>query len=180
MNWIFLLLLIVSPSIDAEWKEFISYEGRFRVLVPANMESGETDIDTELGPITYHTVYCQESGEEVDNYVYMVSYCDYPEFSMHSDSTELLKSFFDATIESATQSVQGELMYSSDITMKDYPGKIWRINYNDNDATIKTKAFVVGNRFYTVQTISLKNKGLNPSIDKFLDSFELIEKDVKN
>ena len=74
-----------------------------------------------------------------DNLVYMVSYVDYPKYSIHSDSTELVEDFFKTTVETAVESVKGELSYSSDITMNEYPGRLWRVDYNDGKALIKTK-----------------------------------------
>jgi len=103
-----------------------------------------------------------------------VSYCDYPEGTVHSDSLDLLKDFFQATVESSVTSVNGELFYAADIKLGDHPGKLWRVNYRDNTAAIKTKAFVAGNRYYAVQAITLRDKSLNNAIDKFLDSFEII------
>ena len=105
----------------------------------------------------------------------MVSYCDYPEGSIHSDSTDLVKEFFEVTVESALKSVKGELFYSSEINLGQYPGMLWRVNYQKGEATIKTKSYLVGRRYYSVQTITYREKGLNPFIDKFLDSFTLIE-----
>jgi hypothetical protein len=107
----------------------------------------------------------------------MVSYCDYPKYSIHSDSTELVKDFFKTTVETAVESVKGELSYSSDITMNEFPGRLWRVDYNDGKALIKTKSFLVKNRYYSIQVISLKDKGMNLQIDKFLDSFSLLSGD---
>ena len=177
LKYIFPLALISTFLVPSatEWKEYVSFEGKFKILTPVEVEERQTEIETALGPIVYHTLFGQEDGAKVDNYVYMVSYCDYPEFSVHSDSTELLQEFFEETINSATESVGGTLMYSSEITLKGYPGRLWRIDYKDDSASIKTKAYVVGRRFYSIQTVTLREKSLNPSIDKFLDSFKLID-----
>lgn len=158
-----------------DWFEFVSEKGKFTVLSPGEMANRTNSLETEIGQLDYHTFLYQPKSKEADNLVYMVSYVDYPNHSIHSDSTELLKDFFDATIETAVQSVEGELMYSADAKLKDYPGKIWRVHYNDEKAQIKTKAFLVDNRYYSIQTITLKEKSLNPSSDKFLDSFRLLE-----
>jgi hypothetical protein len=104
----------------------------------------------------------------------MVSYCDYPEGSIHSDSTEVLPEFFQATIESATLAVQGELIYSDPLNMESYPGWQWRIDYLDGQVTIKTRAFVVGSRYYALQTIMYKNKTFNRSSNRFFQSFQFL------
>lgn len=160
-----------------EWKEFVSYDGKFRVSVPGELELRSKQIETAIGEISYHTFVLQPDEDASDNLVYMVSYCDYPKGAVHSDSTDLLSDFFETTVETAVSSVEGELRYTTPIELRDYPGRLWRIDYNDGEAIIKSKCYLVGHRFYSLQAITVKDRSLNPSMDKFFDSFELLEKE---
>ena len=169
----FLSMAMNQPS----WEVFQSFHGKFKVLTPGEMIKKENPIKTEIGDLNYITYLHQPSEKNPDNLVYMVSYCDYPKYSIHSDSTELVEDFFKTTVETAVESVKGELSYSSEITMNEFPGRLWRVDYNDGQALIKTKSFLVKNRYYSIQVISLKEKGMNLQIDKFLDSFSLLSGD---
>ncbi len=171
-----LLFTLFSTLLFAQtdWQPFTSVDGRFSVLAPGEFQHKENSIDTEIGEITYHSYVYQSPDPGADNLVYMISYCDYPENSIHSDSTGLVEDFFKETLESATFSVEGDLVYSAAITLNDYPGRIWRIHYNQGEASIKSKAFLIKNRFYNVQAITLSDKKLNTQADKFLDSFKVI------
>ena len=177
---LFLLLIFVLPGnlqgqVLSGWEEFKSFSGRFRVLLPGEMVEKLDSIPTFVGTLAYHTFYYQSPQEEdSDNLVYMVSYCDYPEHTIHSDSTELLREFFDATMDAARRSVRGELTYQDEIEQSGFPGRLWRIDYLDGKAVIKTKALVVDRRYYAVQTITFRNRSLNLSTDRFLDSFRLL------
>jgi len=158
------------------WAEFKSFEGQFRVVAPGEMTEKVDSIETELGKLAYHAfVYQPEDEEKADNLIYMITYVDYPENSVHSDSTELVTEFFETTIESAAEAVKGNLIYSSETTLQEYPGRLWRIEYLEDRAVIKTRAFVAKNRYYSIQTISLKERALNTSSDKFFDSFRIFE-----
>ena len=159
------------------WDVFQSFDGKFKVLTPGEMVTKENPIKTEIGELNYITFLHQPAEKNPDNLVYMVSYCDYPKYSIHSDSTELVEEFFKTTVETAVESVKGELSYSSEITMNEFPGRLWRVDYNDGKALIKTKSFLVKNRYYSIQVISLKEKGMNLQVDKFLDSFSLLSGD---
>ncbi len=170
---LFFLLVASSLAFQNPWQEFTDYEGRFRVLIPQAMEKQENPIETAVGTLTYHTFYYQPTEKDPDNILYMLSYCDYPEGAMHSDSTELLQEFFKTTVQSSVNSVKGELLYSDDMVIQGFPGKLWRLIYQEGEASIKTKAVMVGRRFYLVQAIGLRDKGLNPSVDRYLDSFRL-------
>ncbi len=161
--------------LQTKWHPFTSEKGKFTVLAPGEFIEKFNSVETPIGATEYHTFLYQSEDDKADNLVYMISYCDYPEGSIHSDSTELVKEFLEVTVESAVKSVKGELFYSSEISLGKFPGILWRVNYQDGEATIKTKSYLVGRRYYSVQTVTYKEKGLNPFIDKFLDSFKLIE-----
>ncbi|MCB0555116.1 MAG: hypothetical protein KDD02_16315 [Phaeodactylibacter sp.] len=161
-----------------KWEEFKSYEGRFRVLAPGPLQHRVDSVETSIGTLAYHTYFYQPPKEEeskADNLLYMLSYCDYPENTVHSDSAALLEEFFDATIEQAVKSVKGELAYSSVQDYFGYPGRIWRIDYLNEKAVVKTRAVVVGSRYYSLQTAMVRERNLNPSANRFLDSLRLLE-----
>jgi len=173
---LFLLTFIFSAwTIQTPWEEFVSIDGKFRIMMPGTVTKKVNEIDTPIGKLSYHTVLHQPVDEKSDNLVYMVSYCEYPLNAIHSDSIYMVKDFFETTVNTAVESVDGVLQYSSEINLRDYPGRIWKLSYNEGKALIKTKAFLIKNRYYSIQTITLQEKSLNISTDRFLDSFELID-----
>lgn len=170
----FIALPFLLVSGDPSWEEFKSFDGKFRVLVPGEMQMNERVIHTDIGEIKYITYYYQDQSREAENAMYMVTYCDYPEYTIHSDSTELTIDFFENTIEAAVESVAGELRYADDLNYKEYPGRHWRIDYRAGHATLKTRAFLVKNRFYTVQTATERGRSMNKATDAFFESFALL------
>lgn len=165
---------IVTVQGQKDWQEFLYFDGKFKVQSPANLTEKLDTITTPIGNLVYHTFFHQPDIRKSENAMYMISYVDYPEGAMHSDSTELLSEFFKGTIEAATESVKGELLYDSETTLRDYPGRVWRIDYLEGGAVIKTRAYMVNNRYYSIQTIALKDRNLNKASEVFLDSFELL------
>ncbi len=159
----------------SSWVPTNSYDGRFQVLSPGLMIEKTDSIETPLGKLAYWVHFYQPEDKTADNLLYMISWCDYPEGSIHADSVEMLEEFFNATMESAAFSVKGSVVYSDAYKMEEYPGRIWRIDYLDGNAIIKTRAFVVGSRYYALQTVSRKERHLNILGEKFFDSFRLIE-----
>lgn len=177
-----LLNIIASLALNGQvnnWKVFDTYDGQFKIEVPGGeMERKEKVIQTEIGEITYVTYVHQMPLKESENALYIVSYCDYPPNSMHSDSTALLADFFSNTIEKASDSVYGEIRYQDDIRFVDYPGKLFRIDYRQGTATLKSKIFIVNNRFYNIQIATTRGKSMNDAADHFLDSFYLLSEDL--
>ncbi|MEM6879119.1 MAG: hypothetical protein AAF544_11210 [Bacteroidota bacterium] len=152
------------------WEEIRDIDGRFVILSPGAFQESVDTIPTEVGELLFYTYFFQTPAKEADNLIYMLSYVDYPEGSLHHDSTDLVAEFFQASQEEAIAAVDGELLFSNDEILQDYPGKFWRIDYLDGEASIRTKTFVVGRRYYQVQTVSKTSRGLNDSSGKYLES----------
>ena len=170
-------LLIITASFfifTASWREFQTYDGKFRVLTPTgDMTEKVSKIKTAIGELNYHSYIHRPEEKNPDCVFYIVNYCDYPSGTFPADSTELIQEFFTQTIDESVKSVHGLLTYQADIQDNIHKGKIWRVQYNQGKAFIKSKCYMAGDRFYLVQTMMLKEKSMNPSADKFLDSFHI-------
>lgn len=174
MKYLFLLSILGIFS-QSTWEEFVSLDGKFKVWAPAALTEKIDSVQTDVGTLAYHTFFHQTNyQDETDNIIYMVSFCDYPEGIIFADSTGLATEFFDETMTAAAETVGGEILYSTDIQLKENLGKQWRIDYLDGNAFIKTKAYLVENRYYSIQVISTKKQSLSSQTNQFLDSFELL------
>lgn len=170
---IFLLVLIPVLFPQNKWIDYTDLNGRFKISTPGNFEEKIDTVETEIGQLIYHTLFYQNDIDRTNNDVYMVSYCDYPEEIIFADSTDLAGEFFQSTMESAAESVEGEILYSTDINLDNHPGKFWRIDYMEGAGVIKTKAYLVRNRYYAVQVITFDYKKENTFADRFFDSFSI-------
>lgn len=155
---------------SAAWESYQSVEGGFGVLTPAPMRHRVDSSLTPIGKLVYHSFICREGADMV----YLVSFCDYPEETVHSDSLDLLKEFFQATVEESIVSTEGELVYEEDYVFLGFPGKHWRINSAKTKSVIRSRAFVAKNRYYCVQTVMGRGQSLNPNSQRFLESFRLL------
>ena len=169
------ILFLLSTAFFAQntWQVYTSRDGRFQIEVPGSFTEKTDSVKTDVGNLVYHTFFLQ-TDSTAENLFYMVSYCDYPASVVFADSTGLAADFFKETIEAATETVKGELTYSSDIQLDTHPGKTWRIDYLGGKAVIKNRAYLVGSRYYALQTIAWKDKSLNAEGTKFFDSFRLV------
>lgn len=158
---------------NQSWEEVRELDGRFRILVPSAWEHRIDTIGTEVGELAYHTFWLQTPTDTADNVVYMLSYVDYPEGALHHDSTALTADFLDATEDEAASRLRGEVLFSTDKECNGYPGRFWRIDYLNGNASVRTQAFIAHNRYYALQTVSKSNLGVNRSTDKFFDSFAI-------
>lgn len=194
MNRLFPLLLLVflctcvsaqTPMLAADklerswensqrWQEMNELDGRFRLLVPADMQHDIDSVETALGTQAFHTFHLQAPDKNTaENIIYALSYVDYPAGSLHHDSLELVGEFLLNTEEEAAVAVGGEVIYAADKALSGYPARQWRIDYNGGRASARTLAVVSGNRYFELKVFSLSATGVNKSADRFFDSLRL-------
>lgn len=158
---------------EAKWERIEHYEGRFSVSRPGPFRTWTDTIKTDMGEMVQHVYFLQPGSEKAENEVYMISYMDFPEGTLHHDSTDLLAEFFEETLAGAEANVRGEIMFQREEKLQGFPARYWRIDYLNGRAGIRTKAVVVANRFYTIQTVTRRAHGINHSTERFIDSFRI-------
>ena len=180
LNWIVIFqLFYITPLVfpanqHGIWTKYISDDDRFSISVPGEMQLNQSEIATSLGTLDHLTLYFKDSLESSDNYLYTVSYCDYPEGTFHPDSTELNKDFLNVTIEESVQAIAGELLYEDEIAIMGNIGRVWKASMDDGKSVVKNKALIAGDRYYCLQVFTLKSKSRNENADRFLDSFIIL------
>ncbi|MGB3545629.1 MAG: hypothetical protein WBA17_01570 [Saprospiraceae bacterium] len=157
------------------WQDIPSLAGRFTVTAPGEFREKVDTIETAVGQLVYHTLYLVVSADTSDNSVYMLSYTDYPEGSLHEDSTETVTELLDVSRDAAVETVRGELRFDTEVAKQGHPGRYWRIDYLNGRAGVRTQAFVVGRRYYAIQTVSRYATGINPSTERFFRSLRFYD-----
>lgn len=137
--------------------------------VPGNFKSYIDTFATDIGKLIYHTHTLTDTLLN-----YQLSFLDYPEGSVHSDSIDLLKDFFSSTIDASVESVKGVKKYQAEIRQFEYPGYLWKIEFGKNQF-MKSKAFVAGTRFYTLQVFGNQKHDTSNLDIVFFDSFRFLD-----
>ncbi len=157
------------------WTEIDDLEGRFRILTPGPLEHKEDTLETAVGRQVFHTYYFKVPDlQRAENLIYVLSYVDYPDGALHQDSTELVEELLLSTQESAAEALRGEVIYATGRAVEGFPGRLWRIDYKDGEASARTLAFVAGERYYELKTFALTGRGLGEASDKFFRSFHYL------
>jgi hypothetical protein len=163
-------LLSFTPP---EWKSYRNIDGMFKVLTRGAFQQKTIKAQTTIGEITTKTFIYQPEEQE-ENLVYMITYYDFPKGSIHSDSTELLKDFFKNTIEQSAESVNGKVIYTNELEQQGYRAWQWRVNYQEGKVAIRTRSFLINNRFYSIQTVGLTDAPSNNTADFFMNSLKIL------
>lgn len=173
-----LLIAIVLTSFipgQDKWNSFKPEGTNATVLMPGNADKRERMLTTAIGQIKLTLFIYQPKGVNDDNLVYGISYMDYPVDRITSDSVNRLKEFFDNARDGAINAIHGKLLTETEIKYRSYPGREQRVDFENGMAVIKYRHYLVKNRLYTLQVVSPPNNTTNASINKFLDSFKLLD-----
>ncbi len=156
------------------WIQLTSTDGNFSINCPGPMKEHIIASRTLIGEIKYHTFSFEKIDSNSNTSIFMVSYYDYPVDFALEDSVDLKEALYQASIEEATQSISGELIYAQDDFSYSKFGKIWRINFKKGAAYVKTKAFFDQNRFYSIQIVTTQSNISAMEESKFFKSFKLL------
>jgi len=160
-----LFLLVASGcSGEGEWQRFEPDMGGFSILFPGTPEKQTETVPTAGG--TIETVFFLVEHEDMG---YSVNLADYSEASLSESDVALM---LDGARNGAVGNVGGELLEETKITLDGYPGRALKIAVAD-EFVVDARFYLVGNRLYVLQAISMGDASISPNVEKFLDSFQL-------
>lgn len=178
MRFIFPLLSIAAffipfPAYGQDWIWHKMDDGKISVLVPGNMEYQQRDIETAVGTITQHHYFHRDSTSATGNYLYHVSYYDYPEGTFPADSTGLRELMMQMIIEGSVRDLGGELQYEGDLLVTGNQAKLWKVFVGEGNYFVKNLLVMEGDRILNMQVFTRAENDKNAQADKFLDSLRL-------
>lgn len=178
MIQIFLILLLSGLQPDTVL--YLAEDGSFSIVSPGPFTEKYQELSTDIGDIEVFTLLCQTDLKDNPNFLYLINYYDYPpgfrDQEASDSEADFINNLFDESIDESVTSLGGKLLYSTDIKLQDqHDGRLNRVSYNNGDSIVKSKMFLVDNRFYFIQVYTTKDNSLNILMDEFLDSFKVLD-----
>jgi hypothetical protein len=163
--------LAPAPQAAAvEPKEFANEAGGFAVKSPYTFKETSQSVDTPAGKIEVHIFAAEQKSQSL-----MVMYSDYPAKMVQGADIEKI---YDGGRDGAVNNVKGQLVSESKIWLYGSPGReiFLKTKANGQDAMVRDRIYLVGNRLYQVMAVTLAGKERSSEIETFLDSFRLLGK----
>lgn len=153
-----------------EWKEFVSEEGRFKILFPGIPRQTFKENDTQAGKAKT-TIFELPLSEDY----FEIRYGDFPaEPDVNQND---LKPYYDFIRDNTLRLQQSTLLSERDISINGKLGRELVTNYNGT--YIRHWLFLIGRRMYQASTrveISRKDDSqIQERSNKFLDSLQFLE-----
>ena len=165
----------ILSIISLNWTVFTSENGGFSIMTPASLDLSVQSLTTHVGDVQLYTYTHKVPDSTAQVFQYSVTYYEYPEILIPSDSTEMIAQFFSETLDAIAERIDGQIVYSEPVPFQDYPARLTRISYQDDQYALKNKLILANNRFYLVEVFSTRDKVVDDRINKFIETCKLLE-----
>jgi hypothetical protein len=153
---------------DENWDTFSPVGGAFKVLMPTTPTTDSKELPSPFGKakITTHTAASE------DGRAFMIAALTMPvDISALGSSGEMLDSF----VGGMAQGFKGKVVSQKTIKLGDYAGKEFEATALEGKSTFRGRAYVVKDKIFVVGVLAAKDSAEGDSVEKFLDSFELVQ-----
>ncbi len=175
---IYLCYLVVACNLQQadSWAWFRPQEGACEIMAPGPMLRTWQEIDTDMGKVDYYTYHHKRTKDSLTTFAFSISFYRLDTSLIPRSDIDLQDAFLDATVDQSAKSIDGEVIFQDAIKYRlQFPGRYWRLHAQDGELVIKTKAYLTDAYFYSVQVAVQKAYALSPDIERFLDSFQIIQ-----
>jgi hypothetical protein len=156
------------------WKEFVSREGVFTVLLPGTPMRHSQQTESPAGPQDYFTYTLQTQAA-----AYFIAYVDFPE--VPNDERGVQK-ILDGGRDGAVATINGKLISETDISLKTIPGRALAVE--GATELLKARIYLAGLRLYLVMIVANKDQLASPetsslfnaSVERYFGSFKVTTK----
>jgi len=166
-----MLILFSTSLIGQTWKKYKYEDLAMVAYFPEEPSRTMQQVDSELGVLDMHMVMLQPSFSD-DNALYGMIRSDYPESFFADADAELYDSVLEGSVEGAVTNVNGDLVSDENITFNGYPGR--NIKIKIEGAYIYMRAILINHIMFINQVICETPNDGNDSIERFLESFEIL------
>lgn len=168
-----LIIINISACGQGEWKQY-----NFDILkidFPQNPEYSTDNTLLDDSPLITHYWESNILDESHENLYYSVSYTLYPSDYIYSDSLfSLVEGFINSTQNDLLDDDTFTLLSSTLVERQGYPGKIFKWKNNSSNRFLEFQVFLVESTLFQLSVVSRAGENHNVFINKFFDSFEII------
>ena len=154
------------------WISFKSPSFNYTIDFPSVPSEVTDTIETDAGLMLLNVAELDCSAQDNNNnLMYMINCTVYPESLIHSKLSDITDNFFASTINGAVSNISGKLLSLSEIEYAGYPGRQVEISADEGLSFFTSRLYLIENRFFMIIILTDSEKGNNPDINRFFNSF---------
>ena len=161
-------------SSASEWKEYVSPDGKFTVLLPGNPTTGYKPIGT-YSPVSVTYV----TNLQIPPVAFIIEYFD---LLAPPSGPSNVKTLLDETRDRVVRSYSMKSVNENDITLKNYPERLLKAKLPNGERFL-SRMLLVKQRVYQVAIVVPSDQSILGYVTKYFDSFRptpLTDDEIKN
>lgn len=170
-----ILGISITSRAQSDWKKYDYSAYNFKIEFP---QKPEFSIDSSTIDDPASDTYSWELNIEDTlhpNSYYSISLTPYAPDYMHSDSSiSVVDGFINSTQNSLFEDESFTILSSSLVEKNGYPGKVFKWKNNSSEIFFEFHVFLIENNLFTLSVVSNEGEHHNILINKFFNSFEII------
>ncbi len=174
MRLLVFLMFPLMTSTQPVWTWSMHPEAGFKILTPYTLTDHMKEVPTETDVIQYHQY---SGGSVMDSLLaiaFVVDYYQVPESEDPRDDT-YLRDFFENTIDPILTSISGSLVYMDIQREANQDVCVWKASYRNGDGMVRGNCILTKDKYYGLQAFGWSKDKPEDQMNKFLNSFKVIE-----
>ncbi len=172
--FLFLAVALIGNS-QAGWMDYEYGSHQFKIAFFQQPDFSVDTTDFNNSPLITNLWEVNVEDPLHENIYYSVSKIGYPSDYIHSDSLfSTVEGFISSTQSSLTGDENFTLLASSLTEKHGYPGKVFKWKRNSNGALLEFHVYLIENQLFELAVVSRAGKNHNTYLEKFFNSFEII------
>lgn len=148
-----------------------------KIYFPGKPTDRSGMVSTANGDLNVNIYSYNASNVAEDNLAYILTETEYPDSLINSDNKDKLDAFFKNSIDGIANNFHGKLVSESKTEIKGFPGRQVKLGIQQGKSIMTIRLYLVKNRMYMLEIVTAADKDYNTSINKFMNSFEIINPD---
>jgi hypothetical protein len=166
-----LLIVVIFCSFAADWVDFTSKEGRFKIKFPRQPVPSTQTVNSKP-PLKMHLFLYDAAKYKDENLTYYVMYCDYSSSEVNSDfREELVDTILKGALNGGAESMGGKLISLTKNDYQEFPGRSAKYSVLDGQGYCYMNVYLVHSRMYLLLAMCDPKNDNNASLTKFFNSF---------
>jgi len=169
------ILISFQSCFQEKWVEYKDDELNFKIKFYQNPEFNAEELLFFEDTITNYSFAVNVSDSLHENKYYSLIVTPYPSSYIHSDSILVTVEEFINSTQNDLIRLEGYTLLSSTLTEKNgFPGKIFKWKIDNSNIFFEFHVFLVESTLFQLSVVSNEGKNHNIFIEKYIDSFEII------
>ena len=161
---------------DSNYHLMVNLELGCKIEFPGKPDESTQASPTASGTQDLHLfMYNGASSPGDPNLLYMLACTVYTDTNINSSKPARMAGLYRNAIDGAAHRIGGKIISEQEINTGTHTGREARLQFQDGNAIVTLRIFLIKNRFYLTQTITNSSNDGNAATQRFLDSFSLLK-----